>query len=279
VLKANRNEIGFDEAMKMIQYRIHGAGALVAMHILTVLTLTGNCVNREFLRRATLTDACKKNVRDRLFTGVKVSRQQMMTALNGVVRKLGLTEFMVENLLCESLRTKEGFDTFHPSQCIYFLDPDTDNILCVDSSGNVLEERSEADDQKTLQRLPDVDNIVLRYQWWNAKFGIQGMHEWFLKLCNDRNELPQSEVMRAHLNSKKQESNKAVWSLYIRQMTLEMKGKNNSLEQMAEAKSVITSDSLDKMAEVESVDNNKSKRKHPKAKGESVAKKKKGGNR
>lgn len=277
MLKANRNEIGFDEAIKMIKDSIRGAGSLVAMHILTVMTLTGNCVNREFIQRATLTDACSKQVRDRLFTGVDVTKQQMQTALNGVVRKLGLTEFMVENLLCEALRTKKGFDTFHPSQCIYFLDQDTDNILCVDSSGNVLEERSEADDLKTLDSLPDVDDVVPRYPWWNAKFGCEGIHEWFVKLCNDRNETPDSHVLRAHLHSKNKETNKAVWNSYIRKMNAELKRKNHSLGKMAEGESVVTNDSSEKMAEGESVVNNKKSKngKQKKANGERVASKNK----
>jgi hypothetical protein len=229
---ANSNELGFDEAIKMINDNILGAGSLTSMHMLTVMTLTGNCVNREFLRRATLSEACKKHVRDHLFPGIDVSMQQMKTALNRVVRKLGLTEFLVENLLCEALRPKQGYDTYHPSQCIYFLERDTDNILRVDSSGNVQEVRSEADDRKALDGLPDVDQIVPRYQWWNAKLGMEGIHKWYIHICMERNEPLQSTVMRLHLNSKKKETDAMVWNSYIHQLGDDRKSKKLSILQM-----------------------------------------------
>jgi hypothetical protein len=86
VEKANNEEIGFNEAVKIMNDKVQGAGSLMSMHILSVLTLMGNCVNREFLRRrATLSEACKKQVRDRLFPGEKVTSAQMRTALNGVL--------------------------------------------------------------------------------------------------------------------------------------------------------------------------------------------------
>jgi hypothetical protein len=125
VIKANNKDIGFDEALKIISDSVNGAGTLMSMHVLSVLTLTGNCLNREFLRRASLTDACKKNVREKLFPGQEITQTQMKTALNGVVRKLGMSEYLVENLLCESIRKEPGFDTFHPSQSIFFLDENT----------------------------------------------------------------------------------------------------------------------------------------------------------
>lgn len=109
-----------------------------------------------------------------------MSIQQTKTALNGVVRKLGLTEFLVENLLREAIRPKQGFDMFHPSQLIYFLDGDTDNILWVNSSGSVLEVRLEADDRESLKGLPKVDRVLPRYPWWEAKLGMEGIHEWYL---------------------------------------------------------------------------------------------------
>jgi hypothetical protein len=222
---ANSGRIGFDECIKMINDHVLGAGKLVVMHLLTVLTLTGNCVNREFLRRATLTEPSKKTVRSKLFPGVNVSIQQMKTAFNGVVRKLGSTEFLVENLLCEAVRTGQGFDTFHPSQCIYFVERDTDNILCVDSNGTVLEVRSEADNCLALDGLPNLDRVVPTYPWWEAKLGMEGIHEWYLKKCFQQNVNPQSIVMRPHLDPTQKQTNNMVWNLYISKK-VEMKGRD-----------------------------------------------------
>ena len=110
---------------------VHGAGELVAMHILAVLTLTGNCINRDFLRMATLGQGCRKQLREKIFQNEMVTSGQMKTGLKGVVRKMGLSPFMVENLLCEALWSKPGYNTFHPSQSIFFLVDDMDNKLCV----------------------------------------------------------------------------------------------------------------------------------------------------
>jgi hypothetical protein len=66
-----------------------------------------------------------------MFPNFDISPSQKKRALNGVVRRMGLSEFIIENLLCESVRKKQGFDTFHPSQSIVYLDEDTNNILCL----------------------------------------------------------------------------------------------------------------------------------------------------
>jgi hypothetical protein len=69
----------------------------------------------------------------------------------------------VEILLCESLRHKQGFDTFHPSQSLYFLDEPTDNIVCVGSRG-IVQVRSLDDDRKALAELvPLIDRVVPLY--------------------------------------------------------------------------------------------------------------------
>lgn len=60
----NSGELDFDQALKLLSDNVQGAGALVSMHILSVLTLTGNCINRDFLGKATLGEACKKHVRE-----------------------------------------------------------------------------------------------------------------------------------------------------------------------------------------------------------------------
>jgi hypothetical protein len=39
--KANNEEIGFNEAVKIINDKVQGAGSLTSMHILFVLTLKG----------------------------------------------------------------------------------------------------------------------------------------------------------------------------------------------------------------------------------------------
>jgi hypothetical protein len=55
-MKTNKGKIDFDVAMKTLTGNVKGAGELNAMHVMAVLTLTGNCVNCDFLRRATLTE-------------------------------------------------------------------------------------------------------------------------------------------------------------------------------------------------------------------------------
>jgi hypothetical protein len=228
VIKANNKDIGFDEALKIISDSVNGAGTLMSMHVLSVLTLTGNCLNRDFLRRASLTDACKKNVREKLFPGQEITQTQMKTALNGVVRKLGMSEYLVENLLCESIRKEPGFDTFHPSQSIFFLDENTDNIYCVSSSG-IVEERSEEDDQRKLSELPLNDCVVPYHQWWKAKVGMDGVHEWYLNDCREKGVDPKSIIMRPHVNSSngKKHNTDDVWDRYIRQINRQKnKGKH-----------------------------------------------------
>jgi hypothetical protein len=59
-MKTNKGEIDFDEAINTLTEKVKGAADLSAMHVMAVLTLTGNCVSHDFLRRATLTEQCKK---------------------------------------------------------------------------------------------------------------------------------------------------------------------------------------------------------------------------
>jgi hypothetical protein len=216
VRRANNDEIGFDEALKIISERVDGAGKLMSMHILSVLTLTGNCFNREFLRRATLSDACSKQVRDKLFPGEQIKPAQMKTALNGVVRSSGMSESMVENLLCESLRTRDGYDTFHPSQKIYYLDEPTDNIISVGSNLMVTEVRSEDNDRKSIASIPWNDRVEPHYKWWKASSRKKEIHDLYLYLCEKRGVDPKSVIVRPHLQGNM--SNGEVWEKYLRKM-------------------------------------------------------------
>jgi hypothetical protein len=201
-MKTNKGEINFDVAMKRLTGNVKGAGELNAMHVMAVLTLTGNCVNRDFLRRATLTEPCKKQGMSRMFPNDDISPSKMKRALDGVVRRLDLSEFIVENLFCESVRKKEGFDTFHPSQSITYLDEHTNNILCL--SGGKRMSRTEEDDRRVLAKLPDEDVVVPFFPWWKAESGINGIHDWYVKLCQKVLSVePHSLVIRPHVNAKK----------------------------------------------------------------------------
>jgi hypothetical protein len=210
VMRTNNRELNFHQALKYVSDNVHGAGGFTASHILAVLTLTGNCINRDFLRKATLGEACKKHVRDRIFPSQSIASSQMKTTLNGVVRNLGLSEFIVENLLCEALRPKQGFDTFHPTQSIFFLHKDADVIVCI--NGDNVQFRSVEDDKKVLLELPETDQVVPLYQWWEARAGIDGIHEWFLQICDDRKMDPASLVICPHLNAIVILSNNQVWN-------------------------------------------------------------------
>jgi hypothetical protein len=213
-MKTNNSEIDFDVAMKTLTGNVHGAGELTAMHVMAVLTLTGNCVNRDFLRRATLSESCKKQAMARMFPNFDIHPSQMKRALNGVVRRLGLSEFIIENLLCESVRPKQGFDTFHPSQSITYLEEDTNNIMCV--SGGEIMSRTVEDDRRVLAKLPDKDRVHPLFPWWQAKLGMEGIHVWFLELCQEVRVDPDFFVVHPHLNARKIVSEEEVWNKYIK---------------------------------------------------------------
>jgi len=219
VMKINDGEIDYDIAIKTLISNVKGARELNAMHVMAVLTLTGNCVNRDFLRRATLTEPCKKQGVKSLFPNNDISSSQMKRALLGVVRRLDLSEFIVENLLCESVRKKDGFDTFHPSQSITYLDETTNNILCW--SGGKTTSRTEEDDRRVLAELPDEDGIVPLFPWWKATSGIVEIHAWYVKLCRKVLSVkPHSLVIRPHMNAPKPESDEEVWKRYIKKHKL-----------------------------------------------------------
>ena len=57
VIESNKGNLDFDNAIKRVMGNVHGVGELVAMHLLAVLSLTGNCINRDILRNATLGQA------------------------------------------------------------------------------------------------------------------------------------------------------------------------------------------------------------------------------
>jgi hypothetical protein len=215
-MKTNKGKIDFDVAMKTLTGNVKGAGELNAMHVMAVLTLTGNCVNRDFLRRATLTELCKKQAMSSMFPNFDISPSQMKRALDGVVRHMGLSEFIIENLICESVRQKQGFDTFHPSQSITYLDEPTNNILCL--SGGKEMSRTEEDDQRGLAELPEEDRIPPLFPWWKAKLGIQGIHNWYVELCRKGMVEPQDFVISPHVNAQKKESKETVWNKYIKRI-------------------------------------------------------------
>ena len=218
VLKTNKGEIDFDQAIKTVTDKVKGAADLSAMHVMAVMTLTGNCVSRDFLRRATLTEPCKKAAMSRMFPNFDISPSQMKRAMKGVGRRMGLSEFILENLLCESVRKKEGFDTFHPSQSITYLDEDTNKILCL--SGDKRVSRTEEDDRRVLAQLPDRDRLVPLFPWWEAEVGMIGIHEWFVQLCQKARVQPHEYVIRPHVNAKKRETKEEVWKKYVNQLAL-----------------------------------------------------------
>jgi hypothetical protein len=213
VVDSNNGNLDFDNAIKRVMTYVHGVGELVAMHLLAILSLTGNCINRDFLRNATLGQACKKNVREKLFSGQKISACQMKSALKGVVRKMGLSAFMVENLLCEALRPKQGFDTFHPEQSISFLEDGTDNIVCV--SGDNVEIRSVEHDRHELEKLPMFDRIDPDWKWWTAPQGGRGIHDWFVQHCKEQRIDPLSLFVLPHTNAKNNPSREQIWKHYL----------------------------------------------------------------
>jgi hypothetical protein len=225
-MKTNKGEIDFYEAIKTIAGKVKGAAELSAMHVMAVLTLTGNCVSRDFLRMATLTQPCKKQAITKMFPNFDVSPSQMKTAIEGVVRCMGYSAFIVENLLCESVREKEGFDTFHPSQSITYLDEETNNIVCW-SGGNITS-RTEEDDRRVIAELPAEDRRVAHFPWWQAKSGIMGIHKWFVELCQKVGVQPHDYVIRPHLNAHKKETNEEVWKKYIKQLAKVKPEKNET---------------------------------------------------
>lgn len=213
VIETNRGDLDFEQAVKKLTGTIYGVGELVAMHLLAVLTLMGNCINRDFLRNATLGQACKKKVREKIFPNQMVTSSQMKTGMKGVVRKMGLSAFMVENLLCEALRPKPGFDTFHPSQSISFLEDNTDNIVCV--TGEMVEFRSVEDDMHVLDGLPTSDWVFPMYQWWKHPKGEKGIHVWFVNFCKQQKIDPTSLIIRPHINAKGNQSPELIWRDYV----------------------------------------------------------------
>jgi hypothetical protein len=217
-MKTNKGKIDFNVAMKTLTGKVKGAGELTAMHVMAVLTLTGNCVKRDFLRRATLTELCKKQAMSSMFFNFDISPSQMKRTLDGVVRCcMGSSEFIVENLFCESVRKKQGFDTFHPSQTIMYLDEPTNNILCL--IGGKRMSRTEEDDRWVLAKLPDEDRTVPLFPWWQAKSGILGIHDWYVQLCWKVLRVePHSLVIRPHVNATKNERKEEVWNKYIRRL-------------------------------------------------------------
>jgi hypothetical protein len=99
------------------------------------------------------------------------------------------------------VQKKEGFDTFHPSQLITYLDEDTNNILCLNRGKRM--SRTEEDDRQVLAKLPEEERLVPLFPCWQAKSGIIGIHEWFVELCQKVRVKPQRFVTRPHVNAKK----------------------------------------------------------------------------
>ena len=116
-------------------------------------------------------------------------------------------------LLCEALRLKPGFDTFHPEQSISFLEDDTDNIMCV--TGDKVEIRSVEDDLRELQQLPTFDRIVPEWKWWMAPQGGRGIHDWFVQSCKEQDIDPSSLFIHPHTNAKVYQSQEHIWRHYL----------------------------------------------------------------
>lgn len=120
-------------------------------------------------------------MRDHLFQGERVTLAQIkMAPLNRVVWKLRLLEYMVENLLCKALRSKQGFDTFHPSQLIFFLDEAMDNIVCVSSHDGIVKVRSLQNDHKTLEGLPTSQQLCGSILSMVENKDGDGKHTWIV---------------------------------------------------------------------------------------------------
>jgi hypothetical protein len=143
----------------------------------------------------------------------------MKTALKGVVHKMGLSEFIAKNLLCEAVRKKQGFDTFHPSQSITFLEKDTDNIVCVCVCGDgSIKSRLVEYNQEALAELPAMDRVVPLVEWWMADKGMKGIHIWFEQLCQEKGWDRKSLIVRPHLKAKVLLSEDEIWNKYLERL-------------------------------------------------------------
>jgi hypothetical protein len=106
------------------------------------------------------------------------------------------------------------------------LEEDTNNILCV--TGGKIKSRSVEDDRQVLAKLPDKDRVVPLFPWWQAKSGMEGIHIWFLELCEEVSIDPELIVIRPHLKAKKFVSEKDIWNKYIKRLQVQQgKGKKD----------------------------------------------------
>ena len=76
--------------------------------------------------------------------------------------------------------------------------------------------RTVEDDRRMLAELPEQDGVVPLFPWWQAKSGMEGIHVWFLELCQEVSVDPELIVVHPHSNSRKLVSEEEVWNKYIK---------------------------------------------------------------
>eukprot|EP00978_Attheya_sp_CCMP212_P009182 scaffold21670_cov39-Attheya_sp.AAC.1 len=82
-----------------------------------------------FSKKAALSSSCSKKIACTAFQGTKSTPSTTLSAFRSSMRKLSINDSYGDQALCEATRQCNAEDVFHPTQSIYWVDNDKDEVV------------------------------------------------------------------------------------------------------------------------------------------------------
>eukprot|EP00978_Attheya_sp_CCMP212_P024026 scaffold74772_cov53-Attheya_sp.AAC.3 len=176
-----------------------GAGPMGINHFFGCAVVMGVFLQTSFSTHALLSDSCAKKIALTVSQGSKTTKGKTLAAFRQAMRHLAINDSYGDQVFCESSRKCSADDVFHPSQNIYRIDREKEDILINLPSG--VEQRiSHQMIKNQIDTWLCVKEQDTHFPWWElpsepSRYDIQC---WCKKVCHDRSLVHRNMVHFAH---------------------------------------------------------------------------------
>lgn len=185
--------------MGQIQRNVMCAGAMGINHFFGCAVLMGVLHDTAFSSKNTLSASCAGKIAGTMFQGMKTTRSKTVCAFNTTMRHMNMRSSYGDQVFCEATREHPANDVFHPSQCIYSIDYENNDVLLKKFNGNVYRRTCEMTKQQivTWQEYPEIDTI---FNWWclSGDVTLYDIQCWCKKICHSNALVHNDMVYFAH---------------------------------------------------------------------------------
>jgi hypothetical protein len=199
---ANEGGIKYDAAVRKIKSSVMGAGPMGINHFLGCAVLMGVLHDTSFSKNAALSSSCLTKIACTAFQGTKSLPSTSLCAFRSSMRKLAMNDSYGDQVFCEATRKTSAMDVFHPTQSIYRIDYDKDEVVRVMSVG--FEERIGRNDSKDqIMNWRATTENDSYFPWWKLPSNAtrSNIRDWSKKVSHERSLIHSELVYFGHSKS------------------------------------------------------------------------------